>query len=268
MNVTHKSNGARLLNFLLIVVLAAGFAAVPATGRAQQAAAHPANPGQQSGGQPGLSAQPGHVQAEQEEEHNLFRHTELVAAVSDIVFHDDKNATDPEKVELRNKHIEATARGFEWINSTIILLVIFIPLFKILPKVMRKRSQTLRQNLDDARKTTADANTRLSAVEAKLAKLDEEIAGIRARVEEESKQDEVRIKASIQEESARIVASAEQEIAAAAEQAQRGLRHFAADLAIENAARQLVLTPETDRALIAEFVSEAAGNGAAKGGRN
>ena len=49
----------------------------------------------------------------------------------------------------------------------------------------------------------------------------------------------------------------------AAAQAKRGLRHFAADLAIEQAAKQLVLTPETDRALIAEFVSDAA-----KGGQN
>jgi F-type H+-transporting ATPase subunit b len=58
----------------------------------------------------------------------------------------------------------------------------------------------------------------------------------------------------------------------AAAQAKRGLRHFAADLAIEQAARQLVLTPETDRELIAEFVGEAnrtgiAGNGA-RGGKH
>ena len=56
------------------------------------------------------------------------------------------------------------------------------------------------------------------------------------------------------QESARIVASAEQEIGMAAAQATRGLRNFAADLAIDQASRQLKLTPETDRALIAEFV--------------
>ncbi len=107
-------------------------------------------------------------------------------------------------------------------------------------------------------------------MEAQLSRLDEEIAKIRAQVEDESKQDEVRIKATIEEERARIVASAEQEISAAAAHAQRSLRHFAADLAIERAVRQLDLTPDTDRALIAEFVSEAqnGANGAAKGGKN
>ena len=123
--------------------------------------------------------------------------------------------------------------------------------------MIRKRSETLSRNLEVARKTTADANTRLSAVEAQLSRLDEEIAKIRAQVEEESKQDEERIKTSLGEESARIVASAEQEIATAAAQARRGLRHFAADLAIEQAAQQLILSPETDRALISEFVREA-----------
>ena len=60
-----------------------------------------------------------------------------------------------------------------------------------------------------------------------------------------------------------LVTAAEQEIAAAAAHAKRGLLHFAADLAIEQAAKQLVLTPETDRALIAEFMSDSA-----KGGQN
>jgi F-type H+-transporting ATPase subunit b len=64
------------------------------------------------------------------------------------------------------------------------------------------------------------------------------------------------------------VASAEAEINVAAAQAKRSLRHFAADLAIEQAAKQLVLTPETDRALIAEFVNEAGRNGSNGGGRS
>ena len=54
----------------------------------------------------------------------------------------------------------------------------------------------------------------------------------------------------------------------AAAQARRGLRNFAADLAIEQAARQLVLTPETDRALIAEFTAGLGLNETTRGGQN
>ena len=210
-------------------------------------------------------AEPGQVKKEDAEEENVYRHTKLVGSISDAVFHDDPKATEPEKVELRERHIEITARSFEWINAAIILLCIIIPLAKFLPKVMRKRSETLSQNLEHARKTTADANARLSAVEAQLARLDDEIAKIRSQVEQESKQDEQRIKATIDEERARIVAAAEQEISVAAAQARRGLRHFAADLAIDQAAQQLTLTQDADRLLIAEFVRDTA-NGAATGG--
>ncbi|MGA7342001.1 MAG: ATP synthase F0 subunit B, partial [Terracidiphilus sp.] len=126
----------------------------------------------------------------------------------------------------------------------------------------------LKQDIQTAREATADAGARLSAVEARLAGLDEEIRKFRAQVEQESLEDEKRIKAAFEEESARIFAAAEQEIAVAAAQARRGLRNFAADLAIQQAEKQLVLTPETDRALIAEFIGQVSGNGAAKGGTN
>lgn len=250
-------------------MLAAGvlmLAVLPQRGSAQddRPAAPATAPAVQNATAP-LPSQPGNVKDEEEEEHNVYRHTALVTKISDAIFHDDKNATDPEKVHLREKHIEKTARGFEWINAAIIWLCIIVPLAKFLPKVMRKRTQTLSHSLEAARKATTDANARLSAVEAQLSHLDEEIAKIRTQVEEDSRQDEVRIKASIGEESARIVAAAEQEISQAAAQARRGLRTYAADLAIEHAAKQLALTPEADGALISEFIREA-GNGAAKGG--
>jgi F-type H+-transporting ATPase subunit b len=161
-----------------------------------------------------------------------------------------------------------TAEIFEGINFAILALAIGIPLFRWLPKTIRKRGEKIREEIESARKVTEDAGLRLSAIEAKLSGLDGEIAQIRAQVEEESKQDEARIKSTIGEESERIVATAEQEIGSAAAQARRSLRHFAADLAIEQATKKLLLTPETDQALIAEFLRDVAGNGATKGGQN
>jgi F-type H+-transporting ATPase subunit b len=184
-----------------------------------------------------------------ENENDVFRHTPLVQSIARLVHLD----------------VETTADIFEALNFAIIFFGIGIPLVRFLPKMLRRRSETIKHDLEEARKVTEDAKTRLSAVEAKLASLDQEIASIRGQVESESKGDEVRIKATIAEESDRIVASAEQEISAAAAHARRDLRSFAADLAIEQAARQITLTPETDRALIAEFVSGAA---SAKGAEN
>ncbi len=159
--------------------------------------------------------------------------------------------------------LETASLLFQIINAAIIILAIVIPLGRRVPKLLRRRSQKVSDDLESARKVTQNANTRLSAVEAKLSSLDQEIAKFRSEVEQQIVQDEHRSKAALEEESARIVASAEQEIGVAAAQAKRSLRHFAADLAIQQAARQMVLTPETDRALIAEFVSETS-----KGGQN
>ncbi len=154
------------------------------------------------------------------------------------------------------------------INFAIIFFAVAIPLKRTMPKILHKRSQTLSQDLTTARQATADAQARLSAVEAKLAGLGEEIKKLSAQVEQESVEEEKRIKAALVEESARIVTAAEQEIDVAMTQAKRGLRNFAADLAIGQAEKQIKLTPETDRALIAEFVAGVAGDAAGKGGKN
>lgn len=164
--------------------------------------------------------------------------------------------------------LETTVVLFLGINFAVIFLLIAVPLGRYMPRILRKRSRNLGHDLEVAREATADAKARLSAVEAKLAGLGEEIARFRSEVEQEALQDEKRIKASLSEESARIVAAAEQEIGVAIAQAKRGLRSFAADLAIEHASKQLNLTAETDRALIHEFVAGVSSGGADKGGKN
>jgi F-type H+-transporting ATPase subunit b len=249
---SHLGFPRRLQRFACLAVLVAAVAAPVAVRGQAQAAPPPASTGDaQSVTTRELSAQPGQVRKEEAEEHTIYLHTPLVASIGRAL----------------HLSVETTANLFLFINAAILFLAVGIPLARFLPKVIRKRNITLSHSLETARAATADANRRLSAVEAKLSRLDEEIAKIRAQAEEESKHDEARIKATIEEESARIVSAAEQEISVAAAQARRGLRHFAADLAIEQAARQLALTPETDRALIAEFISTAS-DGAAPGGKN
>ncbi len=238
---------------LLAALLAAGPAAsLRVTAQEASPAAKAAQaPAAQSQAKP-AAASPAEAPKSEQEENNVYLHAPVVRTIARLLHLD----------------VETTANILEGINFAILALAIGIPLFRILPNVLRKRSEKVRAAIESARKVTEDAGSRLSAIEARLSGLDGEIAQIRAQVEEESKQDEARIKSAIVEESARIVAAAEQEMDASAAQARRSLRHFAADLAIEQAAQQLVLTPETDRALIAEFLKDVAGNGAPKGGQN
>jgi F-type H+-transporting ATPase subunit b len=254
----HPRFSSRVLWFAACAALAAGVAIAPLCKAAQEpgpgskpetaspAATAPADAGHES-------AQSEAAQSEEDKQNNVFRLEGPVVKWT------------AKKLDLS---LEMTAGLYEFINFLIIALIIGVPLLRWLPKYLRNRKEKLRSDIESARKATEDANARLSAVEAKLSKLGEEIQKFRAEVESESLHDEARIKASLAEESTRIVESAEQEIGVAAAQARRGLRNFAADLAIDQAAQKFVLTAETDRALIAEFVGDVVRNGAANGGKN
>jgi F-type H+-transporting ATPase subunit b len=236
----------RVVPFFLFPFLAVGVVAAPRV-TAQEEAPAAKNSSHHTESAERIIAKTGGKETAAEDE-NIYRHTKLVQSLAKSLHLD----------------VETTAQLFEFTNFAIVALAIVIPLARLMPKVMRQRSQTLKSDLESARKMTADAGARLKAIEAKLAGLDREIASIRTQVEAEAKNDEVRIKSTIEEESGRIVAAAEQEITMAAAQARRGLRSFAADLAIEQAAKQLVMTAETDKALIAEFVGAATRNGEGK----
>ena len=237
----------QLLRPALVVALAATLAFAPFRALAQSStAAMSSAPAASQKFSPSAPAAP---QSEEEQEKALL-HASGVQAVARIL----------------HLSVDTTADIMLVINFIVIFLAIAIPLARVMPRVVRKRSIRLSDSLKTARDATAEAQSRLTAVEARLAGLDDEMKKFRAQVEQDSLEDEKRIKAAIGEESARIVAAAEQEIGVAAAQARRGLRNFAAELAIGHAEKQLQLTPESDRALIAEFVSTVPSDGA--GGKN
>ena len=243
-----------MLHAVFAAALVAALAFAPFRAAAQAPNAAPANStassAPTSNSPSGSSAVPA-PKSEEEQEQDLL-HAPVVQSLA----------------RMLHLNLDLTVTLLLAINFAIIFFAIVIPIGRIMPKIIRKRSQTLSQDLQTAREATADAQSRLSAVEAKLAGLGEEMQKFRAQIEQESLEDEKRIKASLSEESARIVAAAEQEISGAAAQIRRGLRDFAADLAIDQASKQLKMTPETDRALIAEFVAGVAADAPGKGGRN
>jgi F-type H+-transporting ATPase subunit b len=148
---------------------------------------------------------------------------------------------------------ETTARIIEDLNSSILIGAVLWFLFRFVPKAFRKRNETLQKQLVDARLAAAEANKRLAVVEERLSKLGIEIDAIRAQTERDMVNDEKRIQESIEAERLRIVASAEQEIDAAGAAAQRELKKFAAQLAVNRARQEIHLSLEDDRALIRAF---------------
>ncbi len=224
-----------LLALAAWMLFAALTAATPARA---QAVENPA-PAAASGAQAGHAAS-----AAEEDPNDVYRHSATVRWIA----HSFHTST------------ESAARTFEAINFLILALAILIPLARILPGVLRRRSQQLREEFDSTRKATEQANQQLATLKAQLGDLGAEIESIRRQVAQEMEADEARHRSAVQEEAARILAAAGQEIESAAAQAQRELRLFAANLAIEKAVSGLAISAEQDRALIDDFV-RSGGNG-------
>ncbi len=150
----------------------------------------------------------------------------------------------------------AASSVFEWLNFLVLAAAVLYGLFKALPRVFHGRSESIQKDIVEARVATEQANTRLSAIEERLSRLDGEIAAIRSESERDAVAEEERVKQQITEETQRILAAADQEIAAASSQAERSLRAYAADLAVDRAASNLVISTDDDRVLIQNFAGK------------
>jgi F-type H+-transporting ATPase subunit b len=148
---------------------------------------------------------------------------------------------------------ETAANAFTIFNILVLVIAVGYGLLKMLPKAFKKRNTDIQKHLVDARTATEEATSRLSSVEERLAKLDEQIAAMHSHAEADSARDEERIKASVEDEKNKIVAAAEAEIQSAMTLARREIQRYAAELAIEQAARKLVVSAETDRLLVESF---------------
>jgi len=162
---------------------------------------------------------------------------------------------------------EQAATAFTVTNFIVLAILVGWFLLKTLPKTFRDRSSAIQKHLVDARTATEEASARLNSVESRLAKLDEQIAAMRAQAEKDAALDEQRIKSAVEDEKQKILKAAEQEIATATVQARKQLQRYAADLAIEQAARKLVVTAEADRLLVQGFARRLTGDDT-KGGEN
>jgi F-type H+-transporting ATPase subunit b len=155
---------------------------------------------------------------------------------------------------------DQAATAFTVANFVVLALLVGWFLLKTLPKTFRDRNTAIQKHLVDARTATEEASIRLNSVEARLGKLDEQIAAMRAQAEKDAAADELRIKASVEEEKQKILSAAEQEIVAATANAQRQIQQYAAELAIGQAAKKLVVSAETDRLLVQQFARRLTGD--------
>lgn len=148
---------------------------------------------------------------------------------------------------------ERASTAFTLSNLLVLLIALGYFIMKSLPGTFKSRSTGIKKQLTDARTATQEATARLSSVEQRLAKLDDQIASMRASAETESARAGERVKAAAEEEKKRILAAASLEIKSATATARREIMAYAAELAVEQATRKLVVTADMDRLLVENF---------------
>jgi len=191
-------------------------------------------------------------EAAAEDENAQFRHSASVQMVAKLT-----------GLSLDNAYWLCTV-----LNFAIVAGVVLYFSKKNLPGVFRNRTASIQKAMQEARQASEDANRRLGEIEARLSRLDAEIAGMRATAEKDAAAEEARIKAAAEEDARKIVESAEQEIAAAAKLARRELTNYAANLAVSLAAKQIKVDAATDQALVQGFARELSPKSGSGGGQD
>ena len=147
------------------------------------------------------------------------------------------------------------------VNFLIIVFLVYWFARKSVPAALRGRTESIQRALEEGRAASADANRRLAEIEARLGKLDSEIAAVQAQSEREAEAEESRIKQAAEDDIRKVVQAAEQEIASAAKQARRELSSHTADLAVALARKQIHVDPATDRVLVTNFAGKLSSGG-------
>jgi F-type H+-transporting ATPase subunit b len=188
--------------------------------------------------------------------------------VAQQLVHETREAADEDKdetaqfkqssaVRLISKWTGLSLTSAYWLcvllNFAVIAGVILWAGNKFLPGMFRDRSAAIQKAMREAQKASEEARQRLAGIEARLGKLDAEIAAMRDSAEKEGADEEARIRAAAEEDARKIVTSAEQEIAAAAKAARRQLTAYAADLAVALAQKQIHIDAATDQNLLRSF---------------
>lgn len=256
----------RIANSIFVILLAIGTLAFAQTA-AQPATAHPAanepnqaapappapsgavTPADQGQNTPAAELAKTSENAAEGDETDVFKHSAVVRIIS--------------------HHLGISTEAGYWIFYSLdfILIALFLGWLwkKYIPSAFRTRTASIRKTMDDAQAASADANRRLSEIEARLARIDKEIADMASAAESEAAAEEARIREAAEQDSRRIVEGAQAEIESASRIARRDLKAYAADLAVSLAEKRIQVDPGTDHQLVQNFSREL-GSGNGQGG--
>jgi F-type H+-transporting ATPase subunit b len=143
-----------------------------------------------------------------------------------------------------------------------VAIMIYIMRNKIgIGKVFDDRAVAIRKELDKAKVEKEEAERKLAEVEARMSKLDEEVAQMRAEAELEAEREATRIREAAALDAEKIKLMTAREIEGAMKEARAELRAFVADnsVAMAEAIIRRELKPEDNSKILNKYVEELRG---------
>lgn len=150
---------------------------------------------------------------------------------------------------------------WKFVNLSIFVLLLIYILRRPMSEAFRARRATIRRDLIRAQEEKKAAEAKLEEVEARLARLNEEVTGIRAQAAREAADERERIRQATEAEMQKLREQSRREIESAGKAARQELREFAAEQSVrlaEEIIRQDI-QPEDDARLINLEIEELGG---------
>ncbi len=143
-------------------------------------------------------------------------------------------------------------------NLAVVALILVWVARKPLSNFYASRTESIQEQLVEAKRARADAEAKLAAIESRTSRLDQELSEIKAASEQEARAEYARLSDAADEEARRVIDRARQEIEAMTREAYLGLKAYAAELAVDAAEKRIrgLMTDEDRNRLFSRFVSD------------
>ncbi|MFQ5724468.1 MAG: hypothetical protein ACE5G6_08235 [Terriglobia bacterium] len=147
---------------------------------------------------------------------------------------------------------------FKWLNFILVFGALGYLLRKPMKQFFADQRASIRGAIEEARQAQERSQARLREIEQRLARLDQEIEGMRKEAAHNAAAERERIRQAAQREAERILGTTRAEIDSAGRAARLELRAYAARLAVSLAGERLQrqLTPEIHAALFRASLAE------------
>jgi F-type H+-transporting ATPase subunit b len=154
--------------------------------------------------------------------------------------------------------------GFELWKFGNLLLFVGVMVFllrKPISEAMRSRREGIRRDLMRAQEERNAALAKLEEVQARLSKLDAEVASVREQSQKDAQAEQERIALSTEEDARKLREQAVREIESAGKAARQDLRSFAAEQSVRLAEEMIRrdIRPEDDARLVNMSIEELGG---------